>query len=266
MHTTWLIANGTFGEAIRRRTLLIFLLVAAFVIVVGAANSSFQPGRDTVVVKTLGLGVILLTGVFISVILGINLLPTEIERRTVYTILSKPVHRYQFVCGKFLGGLMTVLASVAVMSFVFLLLMVIKERGFSHEVANVAKGLLLIVFAITLVNAVAMFFSVFLSPFVNFFLTFAVYLLGSASSVTEALADPSADPEHPKNPVVLIVFKVIHAVIPNFANYNVQNPILDPRLRITNEPYFIGSNIGIAVVYTLLLLTVAAVIFERREV
>ena len=264
MHTTWLIANGTFGEAIRRRTLLIFLLVAAVVILAGAANSSFQPGHDTVVVKTLGLGVILLTGVFISVILGINLLPTEIERRTVYTILSKPVHRYQFICGKFLGGLMTVLASVAVMSFVFLLLMVIKERGFNREVVNVCTGLLLIVFAITLINAVAMFFSVFLSPFVNFFLTFAVYLLGSASSVTEALA--ANDPAHPKNPIVVFVFKVIHAVIPNFANYNVQNPILDPHIHISNVPYFIGSNIGIAIVYTLLLLTMAAVIFERREV
>ena len=74
----------------------------------------FSRGHDTVIVKTLGLGVILLTGVFISVILGINLLPIEIERRTVYTILSKPVHRYQFVCGKFLGGLLTVLTSVAV--------------------------------------------------------------------------------------------------------------------------------------------------------
>jgi len=59
---------------------------------------------------------------------------------------------------------------------------------------------------------------------------------------------------------------VIHAVIPNFANYNVQNPILDPHIHVTNVPYFIGSNIGIAIVYTLLLLTVAAVIFERREV
>lgn len=266
MHTIWLIANGTFGEAIRRRTLLIFLLVAALVILAGAANASFQPGHDTLIVKTLGLGVILLTGVFISVILGINLLPTEIERRTVYTILSKPVHRYQFVCGKFLGGLLTVLASVAVMSAVFLLLLIIKERGFTREVFDVCKGLVLIAFAITLVNAVAMFFSVFLSPFVNFFLTFAVYLLGSASSVTEALADPNSDPGHPKNPIVVLVFKVIHAVIPNFANYNVQNPILDPRLQITNESYFIGSNIAIAVVYTLILLTVAALIFDRREV
>lgn len=265
MNSIFLIAGGTFGEAIRRRTLLIFLLVAAVIIVSGAASGSYQTGHDTVI-KTLGLGVILLTGVFISVILGINLVPLEIERRTVYTILSKPVHRYQFLCGKFLGGLMTVLTSVAVMSVVFLLLMIVKEHGFDKSVLDACKGLLLIVFAITLVNAIAMFFSVFLSPFVNFFLTFSIYLLGSISSITEALADPSSDPSHPKNPIVVFIFKVIHAVIPNFANYNVQNPILDPHLTITNETYFVGSNIAIAVVYTLILLTLAALIFDRREV
>ena len=266
MNTIWLIANGTFGEAIRRRTLLIFLLVAAAVIVAGAASASLRGQHDTTVIKILGLGVILLTGVFISVILGINLLPTEIERRTVYTVLSKPVHRYQFVCGKFLGGLMTVLTSVAVMSAVFILLLVVKERSFNGPVIDACKGLLLIAFAILLVNAVAMFFSVFLSPFVNFFLTFSVYLLGSASSVTQALADPGNDPAHPKNPLVVLVFKVIHAVIPNFAAYNVKNPLLDPSLQITNEPQFIASNIAIAIVYTLILLTLAALIFERREV
>lgn len=266
MNTIWLIANGTFGEAIRRRTLLIFLLVAAVIIIAGAANTSFRPQHDTLVVKTVGQGIILLTGVFISVILGINLLPIEIERRTVYTILSKPVHRYQFLCGKFLGGLLTVLSSVAVMSFVFLLLFVIKERGFDAEVLSVCKGLLLIVFAIVLINAIAMFFSVFISPFVNFFLTFAIYLLGLSSSVTEALADPNSDPAHPKNPIVVLIFKVIHAVIPNFANYNVQNPILNPNLRITNETFFITSNILYALAYSAFLLLIAALVFDRREV
>ncbi|MDQ2800567.1 MAG: ABC transporter permease [Armatimonadota bacterium] len=266
MNTIWLIANGTFGEAIRRRTLLIFLLVAAVIIIAGAANTSLRPHHDTLVIETVGQGVILLTGVFISVILGINLLPIEIERRTVYTILSKPVHRYQFLCGKFLGGLMTVLTSVAVMSFVFLLFFVIKERGFDTEVLKVCKGLLLIVFAIILINAIAMFFSVFISPFVNFFLTFAIYLLGLSSSVTEALADPNSDPGHPKNPIVVMIFKVIHAVIPNFANYNVQNPILDPRLRITNETFFLSSSILYALAYSAFLLLIAALVFDRREV
>ena len=266
MNTIWLIAGGTFGEAIRRKTLLIFLAVAAVVLILGAANSSFQPGHDTLVVETLGLGVIGLVGVFISVILGINLLPTEIERRTIYTILSKPVHRYQFLIGKFLGGLVTVLASVVVMAAVFLALFLIKERGFDHEAVNACQGVLLLLFQILLVCAIAMFFSVFVSPFVNFFLTLAIFLLGLSSSVTEALADPTSDPSHPKNPIVVLVFKVIHAVIPDFTKYNVQNQILSPNLVINNHAVFITSNILYAIVYSAILLTLAALIFDRREV
>ena len=201
MNTIWLISSGTFGEAIRRRTLLIFLAVAAVVLIIGAANSSFQPGKDTLVVETLGLGVIGLVGVFISVILGINLLPTEIERRTIYTILSKPVHRYQFLCGKFLGGLITVLASrrwscrqSSCCCFSS------KSAASDHEAVNACKGVLLLLFQILLVCAIAMFFSVFVSPFVNFFLTLAIFLLGLSSSVTEALADPSTDPAASEEP------------------------------------------------------------------
>ena len=266
MKTIWLIASGTFGEAIRRRTLLIFILVAAVLLVLGAATASFQPGHETVLVKTVGLGVIGLTGVFISVILGINLLPTEIERRTVYTVLSKPVHRYQFLLGKFLGGLLTVLASVAVMAAVFLLLFIIKERGFDKDVRDVCQGLLLLTCQITIINAVAMFFSSFLSPFVNFFLTFAVYLLGSARSVTEALADPSSDPAHPKNILVVYVFQAINFIIPDFTKYNVQNPILTPDVHITNQAYFVTAAALTALVYSAILLTMAVMIFERREV
>lgn len=266
MKTIWLIASGTFGEAIRRRTLLIFLLVAAVLLVLGAINASFQPGHETVLVKTIGLGVIGLTGVFISVILGINLLPQEIERRTVYTILSKPVHRYQFVLGKFLGGLMTVLSSVAIMAAVFLLLFVIKERGFDKDVREVCQGLLLVACQIVIINAVAVFFSAFLSPFVNFFLTFGVYLLGISRSATEALADPTSDPAHPKNILVVYVFKTINAIIPDFTKYNVQNPILTPDVNITNQAYFVTVATLEALVYSAILLTMAVIVFERREV
>ena len=133
-------------------------------------------------------------------------------------------------------------------------------------VLALSKGILMIFFQMTLLGAVAMFFSVFLSPFVNFFLTFAVWLLGNASSLTEALADPTSDPGHPKNPIIVGIFKLVHVVIPNFANYNIQNPIINPHEHITNEPIYIAWNILYAVVYTAILLTVGSLIFDRREV
>ena len=262
MNTIWLIASGTFGEAMRRKILLVFLFVAIALILMGFAFASFTPTRELVVIKSLGLGVIGLAGVFISVILGINLIPNEIERRTIYTILSKPVQRWQFVCGKFLGGLLTVLSNIALMGLAFIILMAIKERGFTHDVLNVTKGVLMIFFQLTLVGAVALFFSVFLSPFVNFFLTFAVYLLGS----TDIAGTLAADPDHKKNPLSVMLFKVLHGVIPNFGNFNIQNPIINPHVIITNETQYILQNIAYALVYTAILLLIAVAIFDRREV
>jgi ABC-type transport system involved in multi-copper enzyme maturation permease subunit len=262
MNTIWLIASGTFGEAMRRKILLVFLFVALALIAMGFAFASFTPNRELVVIKSLGLGVIGLAGVFISVILGINLIPNEIERRTIYTILSKPVQRWQFVCGKFLGGLLTVLSNIALMGVAFIILMMIKEHGFNRDVANVTKGVLMIFFQLTLVGAVALFFSVFVSPFVNFFLTFAVYLLGS----TDILGSLADDPDHKKNPITVALFKGLHFIIPNFDNFNIQNPIINPKVIVTNETTYILQNVLYALVYTAILLTFAVMIFDRREV
>jgi len=269
MNTIWLIASGTFGEAMRRKILLVFLFVALAIMLMGVAFTSLAQARDLSVTKSLGLGVISLAGVFISIILYITLIPQEIERRTIYSILSKPVQRYQFLCGKFLGGLMTVLSNVALMGVILIILIAFKQHQYNQAVGPavgaMAKGILMIFFQLTLLGAVAMFFSVFLSPFVNFFLTFAVFLLGSTTLLGD-LANPASDPGHPKNPIVTGIFQVLHIAVPNFANYNIQNPIINPHEHIVNEPIYIAWNILYAIVYTAILLTIGTMIFDRREV
>jgi len=195
MSTIFTLARGTFEESIRRKILNVFLFVALAVMVVGFAFMSFTTREQLVIIKSMGLGIIGIAGVFISVILGINLVPTEIEKRTIYTILSKPVTRYEFLVGKFLGGLATVLINVALMGAAFIFLTPLELMAFQKMHISWAdwlpiwQGVIMIFFQLMLVNAVALLFSVFLSPFVNFFLSFAVYLLGSMSSVTESLAD-----------------------------------------------------------------------------
>src|SRR5579883_737580 len=136
MSTIWTLAWGTFGEAIRRKILNVFLFVALAVMVIGFAFMSFTTREQLVIVKSMGLGVIGIAGVFISVILGINLVPNEIEKRTIYTILSKPVARFEFLAGKFLGGLMTVFVNVALMGLAFVILTPIELRAFSHVTIN----------------------------------------------------------------------------------------------------------------------------------
>jgi len=263
MNTIWMIATGTFGEARRRKILNVFLFVAIAMIVMGFAFSSFQPHEEMVIIKSLGLGVIALAGVFISVILFINMIPNEIERRTIYTILSKPVQRYEFLVGKFLGGLLTIFLNIALMGAAFIIMLLIKEHKFDSDVVEVSKGIAMIFFQIMLLGGVSMCISVLVSPFVNFFLSFAIYLLGSMSSVTESLA--KGDPAHP-NPLGKAVFTVLHLIVPNFGNFNIQNPIIHPEVIIRNENTYLIQMVLYSVLWVAILMTVAVVAFDRREV
>ena len=259
MSTIWIIAKGTFGEAMRRRILNVFLFVALALIIMAFAFSSFEPRQELVLIKGLGLSVILLAGVFISVILSINLLPIEIERRTIYSILSKPVQRYEFLCGKFLGGLLTVLANVGLMALAFIALLTIKEHSLD---TSVIKGIVMNAFQLLMVCALGVTFSVMMTPFVNFFLTFSIYFLGSISTVWASLA--TDDGKH--SLLTVYFFKFVHLTLPNFDNFNVQNSIIHPDVHITNEQVYIAQCIGYAIAYSAALLLVATFVFDRREV
>lgn len=262
MNTIFVIAKGTFGEAMRRRILNVFLFVALALMIMAVAFSSFTPRNELDLIKSMGLGVIQISGVFISVILGINLIPSEIERRTIYTILSKPVQRYEFLTGKFLGGLMTVLANIGLMSLVFIILLLIKERAFDKDVVLVLGGEMMIAFQLMLVSAMAVMFSVLVSPFVNFFLSFSIYFFGS---ITSLWSDMATSLGH----LALLnqyLFRVLGWIVPNFENYNVQNPIIHPDTHIQNETTYTIYCITYAVLYSLIMMFLAIIQFNRKEV
>lgn len=259
MGTVWTLALATFGEAVRRKILLIFLVVAIALLVLFFAFAQFQATEQMVIIKSTGLGIISLAGVFISVILGINLIPNEIDRRTIYTILSKPVNRWQFILGKFIGGLLTVLLNIFAMGLIFIVAVAAKAHAFQYSIID---GVTMIFFQMMLISGVALLFSVFVSPFVNFFLTFAVYIVGSMSSVTESLATPAPN----KSIVTQYLFKFVHFIIPNFGNFNIQNPIIHPDVQVVNMAKYMSTNILYAFIEVAIMMLVAILIFDRREV
>jgi ABC-type transport system involved in multi-copper enzyme maturation permease subunit len=259
------LASGTFGEAMRRKILNVFLFVAIAMIVLFFAFASFTPSSDLTITMATGLGIISIAGVFISVILGINLIPNEIDKRTIYTILSKPVKRHEFLIGKFLGGLATVFVNIVLMGALFMIgVIVFKDPTHSLKHFDILQGIVMIFFQMMLLNALAVMFSVFTSPFVNFFLSFAVYIMGSMSSVTEALGEDSSNGK--RSIVIQWIFKGIHFLVPNFANFNVQNPIIHPEVIIRDMTKYMATNILYAVIYSTIMLLIAILIFDRREV
>lgn len=256
--TTLVIAKTTLGEALRKKILWIFLIVAIGMIVMSVSFASFTMREELTIIKSFGLGIIAIAGMFISVILGINLISSEIEQRTIYTILSKPVRRYEFLLGKFLGSLTTVFVNLALMSVIFLLMVTYKNHW--HPDFALLKGVLMIFFQLMLLSAVAMVFSVFTTPVVNFFLTSGVYIVGSLSDVTMSLSRGED-----KSAFVKGFYTAIHYLVPNFANYFTQNPLIHPQAAVENEFAYYVKAIAYAIVYASALLIIAILGFEKRD-
>ncbi|HUV05944.1 MAG TPA: ABC transporter permease [Armatimonadota bacterium] len=256
--TTLVIAKNTLGEALRKKIIWIFLLVALGMIVISVSFAFFSMREEQTIIKSFGLGIIAIVGMFIAIILGINLVPAEIEQRTIYTILSKPVHRHEFLLGKFFGSLMTILVSLVFMAAVFMV--TVTYRSHWHPDFALLKGVLMIFFQLVLLSSVAMVFSVFATPVVNFFLTSSIYIIGSLSDITMVLGKSKE-----LNPIMKGFYWLLHYLLPNFANFFTQNPLIHPEVAIENETAYYLKAITYAIVYSCALLIVAILKFERRD-
>lgn len=273
--TTWAIAKTTFGDAMRKKVLNIFLISAVGMIVLSLIFSSFEFRTDMSIVKSFGLGMIAIAGLFISLIMGIHLIPTEIERRTIYTILSKPVKRWEFVTGKFLGAAMTLFVNVLLIGAVFIAAVTVKAAVTKVPVKwdpetmqavgtfdpSLVTGVFMIYFQFLILTSVAIFFSTFMTPMVNFFASGAVFIVGSVSSMFEGLA-------HREQAGVIVQWgaKIIQWVVPQFSNFNIQNPIIHPELEVKNMSLYVSYNIGYALFFCALLVVLSVFVFLRREV
>lgn len=257
------IAKTTIGEAIRRRVLLIILLIGVVFLVVAPGLGILSARSETTVLKSLMLGVIQLTSMVIAVVLTVYMIPNEIERRTIYTILSKPVQRWQFLVGKYLGAIGALGLMMALMSavLVFVFFMQQSTKDFS-ALADLLKAPVMYFVQMSLLAAVSIFFSTFVAPLVNFFLSGGIFLLGVLfNPLTQTMN------ENPNTPAIAKVFATVaNTILPNFANYNVQNPIINPTAQIQNEKTYYISITIYGLFYIAILLVGGILIFDRREV
>src|SRR3989442_6273224 len=120
------IALNTFREAIRHRLAYLLLVFAGVMTSFAQILSFLAVGSEEKIIKDFGLASIDLFGVLTAVFIGIGLVSREIERRTVYTLLAKPLHRFEFILGKYAGLAITLLVNTAVMTLWFFLVLLIK--------------------------------------------------------------------------------------------------------------------------------------------
>ena len=254
LHRISSIAKNAFREAVRDRILynliLFVLLITASAIFLGELTG----GQEARVIVNLGLGSILVFGTFISIFVGVSLVWKEIEKRTVYSIFSKPVGRGEFIIGKYLGLCLTLLANVAVMGVgVTLALLYVGGRGFAGpDWASIG----LIFLELTIVTAVAIMFSSFSTPALSALLTFFVFVIGHFSMSLRDMALAIGAPS------TRFVFDVVYYLVPNLSHFSF---IKETANGMTPPPIFLGTAFVYALVFDIVLLTVTVVIFGRRN-
>ena len=115
------IAGNTFIESLRRPVFLAALVTVGLLLILNPAISTLTLGEDDKLLVDLGLSTILLGGIFLSAFISSRSISSELESKTILTILSKPVGKLCFITGKYLGVCATITLAVWIWSLVFLL-------------------------------------------------------------------------------------------------------------------------------------------------
>lgn len=247
------LAFNTYREAVRDKLLYNLLLFAALMIASSILLAQLQIGKDERIYRDVGLGAIAFFGVLIAIFVGINLVYREISTKTVYTMLSKPVQRWEFLVGKYAGLLSLLLVEVALMSACFLGVLVWKGSEFSP---GLVWAIGMIYLELALVTAIAIFFSSFTSPYLAGMFTVALWIVG------HLLADLRAFGQHSDVPGLKLLVETLYWTLPNLdrmdfkADASAGNPIVFARA---------GMAALYAVLYSAALMMGAMVLFQRRD-
>jgi Cu-processing system permease protein len=266
MIAIFLVAVSAFRESVRDRVLYSLILFAVLLMGVSYLIGQLTAGQDIKIIKDFGLAAISIIGLLIAVFIGVGLVWKEVERRSVYSMLSKPIRRYEFVLGKYFGLALTLLVNVAVMTASFYAVLAYMASLFPAEVRAAwpapavdpallaAVGLILV--ELLLVTAVAIFLSTFAGPLVAAMLTLGVWVIGSFNTDLrnfEQVVDSWA---------AALMARWIYYLLPNFSAFDVKTQVVHG----LPVPWsYVGVTTLYGVVYISLLLVAAAAVFSRRD-
>jgi ABC-type transport system involved in multi-copper enzyme maturation permease subunit len=252
--TVLVIAQNTAREAIRNKVLYSILFFAFLMVAISAILGAASIGDEMKFIEDFSLTSISLFGVVTTVVLGVSLLQKELGKKTIFNILSKPVARWQFLLGKYLGLLATLAILVGIMSTALL--------GFLYVLGGHLKWSLLlasltILMELGLLLAVAMFFSaIVVTPTLAGLFTAATFVAGRSSSYLQYFMKG----EHP--PVLQHAASVLYTVLPPLDRYWIADQLV---YQNTFSPWYF-AHLGIyAVCYVGLALMASVLLFHYRE-
>lgn len=247
------IALNTFKEAIRDRILYLLLFFAAVCIIFSRILALLTVGDRAKIITDVGLASLSLFGALMAILIGTGLVYKEIDKRTIYTLLSKPIQRYQFLLGKYLGLLLTLFVMLALMAVIFLVLILLHRYPVE---GSFFIAILFIFVELCLITAVAMLFSCFSTPILSTLFSLSFYLIGHLSWGLEALLE-----KIPQGGVKTLA-RILYTFLPDLENFNFKTEVVH-HLPIPPNIFLYSSLYGLF--YTVFILALAMMVFRRRD-
>ena len=249
----WAIAGNTAREAIRNKLLYTFLFFALAMMLFGVVLATISYVERERMMQDFAFASIRLFSVAIAIFVGVGLIHKDIDRRTVYTILSKPLSRAEFLIGKFTGLVLIIWLQVAIMALFFagVSLLMGAPLGFTHLAA-----LALTAVELAIVVAFATLFSSFTTPLLASFFSCGIWLAGQLS---RDLRDHGANSS---SALVREATAWMHRILPDLESFNLS-------IQAAHELPIAASDIWLPALYgagyVAIILASATLIFERRD-
>src|SRR5215471_3784855 len=175
------IAMNTFRESVRDRVLYNLILFALILVGASIFISELSIDQESSFIADLGLSSMIVFGGLIAIFIGVGLVYKEIDKKTIYNLLSKPVHRYELIIGKYVGLCMTLLVNCCVMALGTVLALAYVNGGLVRLELTILPAAFLIFLELALMVAVALTFSTFTTPLLSALFSLAVYVIGQFS-------------------------------------------------------------------------------------
>jgi ABC-type transport system involved in multi-copper enzyme maturation permease subunit len=266
VRTIWIVAGAVFKESVRDRVPYTMVIFAVLLMAASYLIAQLTAGQDLKIIKDLGLAALSIFGLLIAVFIGINLVSKEVERKSVYGLLAKPVSRVQFILGKYAGLVMTLGVNIAVMTVAYYLVLyymdVVTPPGAkpAWDAPALDPRLLLAVALIfgelMLVTALALFFSTFSSPLLATVLTLGLWVAGHFNSDLRNFQNVLD--------VAWIVWltKVLYYLLPNLAPFDIKAEVVHGMPVAASH---VAYTLLYAAIYITALIVSSIAVFRRRD-
>ncbi len=247
------IAENTFKESLRQRIMLLLIVFSIILIVISLFLEPFALGESPKLLRDFGMAVASIFGVLVVIIIGSTLIHKDIEKRTIYTVIAKPVKRAEIILGKFLGLFLLVAILQGAMAIIHQFTIFIYEGKFDLPILlNLPFSLI----GIMVLSSILLLFSSFSSTTLTSIMGVLFYVIGHASPDLKLFADTV------KVPAIKYLAYGFYYILPNLENFNLRLELVHKLPIYTDRLLF---SICYGFIYTIFLLYLAIIVFEKKE-